>query len=65
MREFKVGDKARIVEMPEKGRHLIGEVVTIIPIGGFVPEDDDVGVRLENGEQLYYLKEHQLEKIPH
>lgn len=63
MKEFKPGDKARIVEMPEKGRHLIGKVVTIGRIGGFGYENDDVAVKLENGDHLL-LKEHQLEKIP-
>lgn len=63
MKEFEAGDKARIVEMPEKGRHLIGEVVIITPIGGFDYEDDHVVAVLENGFMLF-LKEHQLEKIP-
>lgn len=62
MKEFKAGDKARIVDMPKKGRHLIGEVVTIIPIGGFGYEDDDVVAVLENRSMLF-LKEHQLERI--
>jgi hypothetical protein len=63
MKEFKAGDKAIIVEMPEKGKHLKGEVVTIIPIGGFGYEDDDAVAVLENCTMLY-LKEHQLRRIP-
>lgn len=62
MKEFKAGDKARIVEMPEKGKHLINEIVTIIPIDGFGYEDDDVIAVLEDCTMLF-LKEHQLAKI--
>lgn len=62
MRAFKVGQKARIVDMPAKGIHLIGEVVTILPIGGFGIEDDDVVVATEAGTMLF-LKEHQLARL--
>ncbi len=62
MKKFKVGDKAIIIDIPEKGRHLIGKVVTIIPMGGFSYEKDDVAVMLEDRRMLL-LKEHQLEKI--
>ena len=62
MKDFKAGDKARIVEMPDRGKHLISEIATITPIGGFDYEDDDVVVVLENCT-LLFLKEHQLEKI--
>lgn len=59
MRAFKVGQKARIIDMPTKGIYLVGEVVTILPIGGFGIEDDDVVVATEAGTMLF-LKEHQL-----
>ena len=61
MKKFTVGDRAKIIDMPEKGRHLIGKVVTIIPMGGF-SEKDDVAVMLDR-RMLLLLKEHQLEKI--
>ena len=62
MKEFQVGDKARIVETPDKGKHLIGKVVTICSIGGFGYEDDHVNAVLENGA-MFQFKEHQLAKI--
>ena len=61
MKKFKVGDRSKIIDMPEKGRHLIGKVVTIIPMGGFSYEKDDVAVMLDR--RMLLLKEHQLEKI--
>lgn len=62
MRTFKVGQKARVIDMPAKGIYLLGEVVTILPIGGFGIEDDDVVVATESGTMLF-LKEHQLAKL--
>ncbi len=63
MKKFKVGDKAIIIDMPEKGRHLIGKVVTIIPMGGFGYKKDDVAVMLLEDHRMLLLKEHQLEKF--
>lgn len=62
MRAFKVGQKAKVVELPVKGTHLIGEAVTILPVGGFGVEDDDVVVATEAGTMLF-LKERQLAKL--
>lgn len=62
MRTFKVGQKARVIDMPAKGIYLIGEVVSILPIGGFGIEDDDVVVATEAGTMLF-LKEHQLARL--
>ena len=62
MKEFQVGDKARIVETPDKDKHLIGKIVTIWSICGFGYEDDDVNAVLENGAKFQF-KEHQLTKI--
>lgn len=62
MRVFKVGQKARVISMPAKGIYLIGEVVTILLIGSFGIEDDDVVVATEAGTMLF-LKEHQLVRL--
>jgi len=62
MKLFKVGDKAKIIHMPEKGKHLLNEIVTVIPIGGFGIEEDDICVRTDTGMMLF-LKENQLTKI--
>jgi hypothetical protein len=62
MQQFKVGDKAKIVHMPDKGKHLLHEVVRVIPIGGFGVEEDDVCVVTETGMMLF-LKESQLTKL--
>lgn len=62
MKIFKVGEKARIIHMPEKGKHLLNEVVMVIPIGGFGIEEDDICVTTDTGMMLF-LKESQLIKI--
>ncbi|HHT9104502.1 MAG TPA: hypothetical protein ACFYD7_01360 [Candidatus Wujingus californicus] len=62
MKVFKVGEKAKIIGMPEKGKHLIDEVVTVTPIGGFGIEEDDICVKIDTGMMLL-LKETQLKKI--
>ncbi|MBM4055650.1 MAG: hypothetical protein FJ264_13515 [Planctomycetes bacterium] len=62
MKMFKVGDKAKIIDMSEKGKHLLGEVVTVIPIGGFGIEENDICVKVDTG-MILHLKEHQLRKI--
>lgn len=62
MNAFNNGDKARIVNMPAEGRHLVGEIVTIRPTGGFNSEQDDVMVTTETGMMLF-LKEQQLTKL--
>jgi len=59
---FKVGDKARIIDMPKKGKHLLNEEVTVIPMGGLGIETDDVCVKTDTGMMLY-LKESQLKKV--
>lgn len=51
MKIFKAGDKARIIDMPEEDKHLIGEEVTVIPAGGFGIETDDVCVRTVTGRK--------------
>lgn len=61
MKLFKVGEKAKIIHMPEKGKHFLNEAVTVIPIGGFGLEEDDICVRTEAGMMLM-LKESQLKK---
>ncbi len=61
MNAFNIGDKAKIVDMPAESRHLVGEIVTICPIGGFSSEQDDVMVTTETGMMLS-LKEQQLNK---
>jgi len=62
MKIFKVGDKAKIIDVTEKGRHLLNKQVTVIQEEGFGIEIDDVCVRTESGSVLR-LKEHQLAKI--
>ncbi len=62
MRAFKIGQKARVIDMPAKGIYLIGEVVTVLPIGSFGIEDDDVVVATE-ARTMLFLKEHQLTKL--
>ncbi len=63
MKAFQIGDKARIIDAPERGEHLINKIVTICPIGGFGYEEDDVCAQLEDGGMLMFLKEHQLMKV--
>lgn len=63
MRKFRVGDKAKITHMPNKGSHLVNKVVIVIPIGGIGYEDDDVCVKLEDGGQMFFVKENQLQMI--
>ncbi|OHB97678.1 MAG: hypothetical protein A2W74_09860 [Planctomycetes bacterium RIFCSPLOWO2_12_38_17] len=62
MKVFKVGEKAKIIDMPEKGKYLLNEVVTVTPIGGFGIEEDDICVKTDTGIMLF-LKETQLKKI--
>ena len=62
MEIFKVGDKARIVDMPDKDKGLVGEEVTIVPAGGFGVETDDMCVRTGTGMMLYVNKS-QLRRI--
>ena len=62
MKIFKVGDKAQIIDVTEKGRHLLNKQVTVIQEEGFGIEIDDVCVRTDSGSVLR-LKEHQLAKI--
>ena len=62
MKVFKVGEIARIIHMPEKGKHLLNEVVTVIPMGGFGIEEDHICVTTDTGMMLL-LKESQLTKI--
>ena len=63
MEKFQVGDTARILDAPQKEKHLINEVVKVISVGGNGLAGDAVGVRLEDGTMLI-LKEHQLKRIP-
>jgi hypothetical protein len=49
MHSWKMGDRARIVLMPERGKHLVGQIVTVGRIGGFGIEPDDVAVRGPGG----------------
>ena len=60
---FQVGDTARIIEMPEEGRHLINKIVTICPIGGYGWAEDEVCAQLEEGGGFISLKEHPIVKI--
>lgn len=53
MNPWKPGDRARIAFMPERGRHLIGQTVTVVPTGGFDLGPNDVAVRATSG--LLYL----------
>ena len=62
MKAFKIGDKAIIVSMPEKGKSLVNETVTVIKLGGLGTEEDFVPVRTDTGTMLL-LKENQLKKI--
>ena len=62
MKVFKVGEKATIIHMPEKGKHLLNEIVTVIPMGGHGIDDDDICVRTDTG-MMMFLKESQLRKI--
>lgn len=48
--------------MPEEGKQFMGEIVTIVPIGGFGYAEDDVIAILKNRIMLY-LKENQLEIV--
>jgi len=61
MKLFKVGDKARIISVPEKDKHWLNEVVTVVETGGF-PEDDDI-MAMTATKQMLPLKESQLTKI--
>lgn len=63
MKKFKIGDKAKIIQIPTKGSHLVNKVVTVVPIGGFGYEEDDVCVKLEDDGTIFFVKEHQLQKI--
>ena len=59
MKTFRVGDKARIVDMPDGGKPLLGQSGTVVKIGGFGIEVDDVMLRTEAGKMVYF-KDHQL-----
>jgi hypothetical protein len=59
MRTFKVEDTAAMIDTPESGKHLLGAIVVVIPIGGFGIENDAIVVRTETGTMLF-LKEPQL-----
>ncbi len=62
MKVFKVGDKPRIISVPEKEKHWINKVVTVVAMDGFGYEEDDICVRTDTGQMLN-LKEHQLKKV--
>lgn len=64
MQTYKAGDRARIVEMPDRGAALIGQVVTVATWGGLGAAPDDVMVVTENGSMLF-VKEHQLARVEH
>ena len=63
MKKFKVGGKAKIIHMPDRGSHLINKVVRIVPIGGLGYEDDDLCVKLEENGEMIFVKEDQLQTI--
>jgi len=62
MKLFKVGDRARIICVPDKYNDLLNEVVTVVPIGGIGYEEDDICVILDS-KMMLYLKESQLTKV--
>ena len=64
MQTYKAGDRARIVEMPDRGAALIGQVVTVATWGGLGAAPGDVMVVTENGSMLF-VKEHQLARVEH
>lgn len=59
MQRFKAGDRAKIVEMPQRGGVLIGQVVTVGIWGGLGHAVDDVMVVTQDGSMVL-VKEHQL-----
>jgi len=61
MKIFKPGYRLKIIEHPQM--QYIGILGTVLPISGFGYENDDVFVNLDD-DNRYYLKEHQLEKLP-
>jgi len=60
MKKFKVGDRVRIVPPAETA--YIGMKATVLPLGGFGYESDDVNVMLDSGVAKL-AKEFHLEKI--
>jgi hypothetical protein len=58
MRQFREGDKVKIIEMPNTGKQYINQIGTVIPPGGTY-KDDDVYVKLKD-ENIILVKENQL-----
>jgi len=54
---FKVGDKARLVHMPPAGACHVGKLVTILPLGGFV-FDDDAFLETEDGARFMVTEDY-------
>ena len=61
MTKFKDGDRVKIVNAPEHGKHHIGKIGIAKTPGGHGYENDDVNVWVDGGE-IGYFKEHQLER---
>lgn len=61
MTNFTVGQRVRIVDVPDKGQHLKGHVATVLRMGPF-SEPGDVMVKTEGGQNLI-LHDHQLEPV--
>lgn len=61
MELWKPGDSAQIVDMPPNGQHLIGQMVSVVAIGGFGLSPDDVAVRTSAG--LIHLRKEQIAKV--
>jgi hypothetical protein len=59
---LKEGDTAKIIEMPERGAHLLGQVVRIAKHGGLGIDPDDVMVTTRDGSMLF-VKRYQLALI--
>ena len=61
MKQFHIGDKVKIKDVPKEYKNCLNMKGVVIPIGGIGYPDDDVMVRLENSK-IICVKENQLIK---
>ena len=61
MKILKIGDKVKVVGVPEKQKYALNMKGTVIPIEKDKYSDNDVMVELEN-KKLICVKEYQLVK---
>ncbi|NUM77463.1 hypothetical protein HUU40_24140 [candidate division KSB1 bacterium] len=61
MRILREGDRIKIIDVPEVGKHFLGKTGIVFQPHGTGFDEDDVMVKFDDGGTGYW-KEHQLEK---